>query len=81
MAEEEVVGQNRLKRLTRYRMADTGEKYTAARRALLSDPALLAAAVSADHARLRRRRYPFTPRDGLDGHHALSAWETSRRAH
>lgn len=70
-----------LKRLTRYRMAQTGEKYTAARRALLGDERELQAARDADRARRNRRRYPFTPHDGLDGRHLLSAWETSRRGH
>lgn len=70
-----------ISRLVRYRMAETGEKYTAALRAIRADPA--------EHARLRaavrqmrdRRRYPFTPRDGLDARHVLSAWETARRRH
>ncbi len=70
-----------LKRVTRLRMAETGEKYTRARRAVLED--------HAEFTRLRemirftdnRRRYPSTDREGLDRRHLLSAFETTRARH
>lgn len=70
-----------LKRLTRYRMAETGEKYTTARRALLADPAEFARVREAERLAQSRARYPFTAGDGLDRRHVLSAWETTRRRH
>lgn len=70
-----------LKKATRLRMAETGEKYTQARRAILADPAEFSRLRDIlDYAR-ERHRYPSTDRDGLDRRHLLSAWETSRRAH
>ncbi len=72
---------NTLKRLTRYRMAETGEKYTTARRALLADPAEFARVRKAERAMRDRSHYPFTPSDGLDRRHVLSAFETARRNH
>lgn len=70
-----------LKRLVRLRMAETGEKYTTALRAIEADPAEFARLKAADVSMSQRRRYPSTNRDGLDRRHLLSAWETSRRAH
>ncbi len=72
---------NSLSRLTRTRMAETGEKYTAARRVLLADPAARARARETERAARERARYPVTDRDGLDRRHVLSAWETTRRRH
>lgn len=70
-----------MSRLVRYRMAETGEKYTTALRAIQTDPE--------EKARLRgilrilrnRKCYPFTDRDGLGKRHVLSAFETQRRTH
>lgn len=70
-----------MSRLVRYRMAETGEKYTTALRAIQSDPAEKARLVSVLKKLGNRRRYPFTARDGLDRRHVLSAFETQRRAH
>lgn len=69
------------KRLIRLRMAETGEKYTAAMRALQADPAEVARLRGLVHQARQLQRYPFTDRDGLDGRHVLSAWETARRGH
>jgi hypothetical protein len=77
-----VAGRGRLlKRLTRFRMAQTGERYTEARRALLADPAEFARVRAAEAAAQRRAAYPSTDRDGLGARHVLSAWETARRRH
>lgn len=70
-----------MSRLVRYRMTETGEKYTTALRAIQADPE--------EKTRLRmilrtlanRQRYPFTDRDGLSRRHVLSAFETQRRTH
>jgi hypothetical protein len=62
-------------------MARTGEKYTVALRVLLADPAALADARAEDKLIRVRQEYPSTPRDGLDGRHVLSAFETARRRH
>lgn len=70
-----------LSRLVRYRMAETGEKYTKALRAIRADPAELARLKAADRQMRERMRYPFTPRDGLDARHVLSAFETDRGRH
>lgn len=73
---------NLIKRLTRNRMARTGEKYMVARRAILeADPAEFARLKEEDRQILSRHRYPDTSRDGLDRRHVLSAWETDRRKH
>lgn len=68
-------------RMIRLRMAETGEKYTTAMRAIEAD--------ALEQSRLRealqlsgnRARYPFTDRDGLDRRHVLSAFETQRGRH
>ena len=70
-----------LSRIVRYRMAETGEKYTKALRAIRSDPAEEAQLRAADRQMRERMRYPLTPRDGLDARHMLSAFETQRRRH
>ena len=70
-----------LSRLVRYRMAETGEKYTKALRAIQADPAELSRLKAADRRMRERMRYPFTPHDGLDARHVPSAWETSRGRH
>jgi hypothetical protein len=62
-------------------MAETGEKYTTALRAIQADPAELARIKSAIRQAQERRRYPFTDRDGLDRRYLLSGWETSRTRH
>lgn len=69
------------KRLVRYRMAETGESYCIARRAIEQDPAELARIKELDRQMRDRQRYPSTDRDGLDARHALSAFETNRRQH
>lgn len=70
-----------LSRLARHRMAETGERYMTARRAILSDPAERARLREADRQMRERARYPVAARDGLDRRHVLSAWETQRRRH
>jgi len=70
-----------LSRLVRHRMAETGEKYTAALRAIRADPAEKTRLRIAEQGMRARMRYPCTPRDGLDARHVLSAWETQRRKH
>ena len=70
-----------LSRIVRYRMAETGEPYQVALRAILADPAERARLRVADRQMRERMRYPFTPRDGLGGRHVLSAWETQRGRH
>jgi hypothetical protein len=70
-----------LQRLTRWRMAATGENYLTARRALLADQAAFDAARAERRRAIERQRYPATDRDGLDRRHVLSAWETARRRH
>ena len=70
-----------LSRIVRYRMAETGEKYTKALRAIRSDPAEEAQLRAADRQMRERMRYPSTPRDGLDARHVLSAFETQRGRH
>ena len=70
-----------LKRLVRIRMAETGEKYTKALRAIEADPAEFVRLKETDRQMRERARYPFTPRDGLDSRHVLSAWETQRGRH
>jgi hypothetical protein len=70
-----------MSRLVRYRMAETGEKYTKALRAIKADPAERARLKEADRQMRERERYPFTSRDGLDGRHVLSAFETARGRH
>lgn len=62
-------------------MAETGERYTTALRAIQADPAEWARLRVADRQLRERASYPFTPRDGLDRRHVLSAWETQRRKH
>ena len=70
-----------LSRLVRYRMAETGERYTKALQAIRADPAELARLKAADRQMRERMRYPSTPHDGLDRRHVLSAWETQRGMH
>lgn len=70
-----------LRQLARWRQAETGEKYMAARRAVMDDPAERARIMAAIRDQRLRLRYPFTDRDGLDGRCVLSAFETQRRAH
>lgn len=70
-----------LKRLVRLRMSQTGERYTAALRAIQADPAEFARLRAADRQMQDRARYPSTPQDGLDRRHVLSAFETARPRH
>ena len=70
-----------LSRLVRYRMSETGEKYTTALRVIQADPAERARLREAERRMRDLARYPFTPRDGLDSRHVLSAWETARGRH
>jgi hypothetical protein len=70
-----------LSRLVRHRMAETGEKYTTALRAIQASPAEKKRLRLAEQAMRARMCYPCTPRDGLDARHVLSAWETQRRGH
>jgi hypothetical protein len=70
-----------LQRVARLRQAETGEKYTAARRAVMTDPAEFGRLKAMIRFTDARRRYPSTGREGLDRRHVLSAFETSRRAH
>jgi hypothetical protein len=72
---------NSLSRMARYRMAETGEKYAQALRAIKDDPAERARLKEADRQMRERARYPFTSRDGLDSRHVLSAFETARGRH
>lgn len=71
----------RLKKMVRYRMAETGEKYTTALRAVEDDPAERERLGGILDSLALRRRYPFTNRDGLDGRHVLSSFEAQRRRH
>ena len=70
-----------MSRIVRYRMAETGERYTQALAAIRADPAEEARLRAADRQMRERMRYPFTPRDGLDARHVLSAFETQRGRH
>jgi hypothetical protein len=71
-----------LKRLTRLRMSETGQKYTACLRAITAmDEESFAALRERDEQMRRRQRYPVTDRDGLPSWHVLSAMETSRSRH
>jgi hypothetical protein len=70
-----------MSRLVRYRMAETGEKYTTALLAIRSDPQESRRLKEIQRVLGNRRRYPFTDRDGLGGRHVLSAFETQRRRH
>lgn len=70
-----------MKKAVRLRMSRTGEKYTAALRALQADSGELDRLAAELRRLAARRRYPFTDRDGLDRRHVLSAFETQRRAH
>jgi len=70
-----------LSRLVRFRMAETGEKYMTALRAIQADPAEKQRLRAAERSMRARMRYPCTLRDGLDARRVLSAWETQRRRH
>jgi hypothetical protein len=71
-----------VKKLTRLRMAETGEKYTTARRAVLALSNEEWTALRERERQMRaRQRYPVNDRDGLDRRHVLSAMETNRRRH
>lgn len=70
------------KQLIRFRMAETGEKYCAAMRAIGGLSPEDRAALRERYKQMRRRQqYPSTDRDGLPGQHLLSAMETNRRRH
>jgi hypothetical protein len=75
------LSRNPLTPLVRYRMAETGEKYTTALRAVQADPAERKRLQDIRRKLYRRRHYPFSDKEGLDRRHVLSAWETQRRAH
>lgn len=68
-------------RIVRYRMAETGESYCAALRAIKADPDECARLIAAEREMRKRRAYPSTERDGLDARHLLSGFETTRRRH
>jgi hypothetical protein len=70
-----------MSRITRYRMAETGEKYTTALAAINADPQEKRRLVEIQRVLANRRKYPFTDRDGLDARHVLSAFETQRPRH
>lgn len=70
-----------MSRMVRYRMFETGERYTAALAAVRSDPQEIKRLKAALRSEKERQRYPFTDRDGLDGRHVLSGFETQRRTH
>lgn len=72
---------NSMSRMVRYRMAETGEKYTTALRAIKSDAAEKARLAEIQKRLRKRRQYPFTDEDGLNRRHLLSAFETQRRRH
>lgn len=69
------------KRVVRYRMSETGEKYTTALRAIDADPSEFHRIRAILRKLDNRKRYPSTDRDGLDQRHILSSFETQRRRH
>lgn len=72
---------NAMSRMARWRMAETGEKYTDALREIQADPQEMRRLKDALRIAGNRKRYPFTDRDGLDRRHVLSSFETQRRGH